>query len=477
MIFKELIIKDGILVKKVSFNNQTNLIFSKKNSVGKTTFLRALLYACGYNVPNTKRLNFRRLEFYLIIENNNIEYKLYRRDSYFTLDYGLEEKVYSLPGDFYEIQSIITGIAGKSILDNLLGAFYVDQEKGWTLLNRGKVIGDIRFSIDELVRGLSDRSCEGIKVELRKIEHELQKCNYIASVAEYQKQLNETAGNITYDSADDSVRKDIAKYKLDRYSYNKELEQINRVIKKNEELVDYITGMKLIVETESGECILVTKANLMSYKDTQSMLITRRNILAYHIKEINDTINSLEASMEKEMTLVDSESIIDRFDKKISDIKIDQEAIYNKIKQLKEKKEYLKDKLDELTKQNNEIVVKMYDYIVEYCNEFSIPMSYLSSSRNFIFTNNLTVFSGAIFHKMVFAFKLTYIRIIREKTGLVLPIVLDSPSGREVEVEAVKEMLNVLQRDFSMHQIIIASIYNYNLTNKFIIEFKEKMFE
>ena len=104
-------------------------------------------------------------------------------------------------------------------------------------------------------------------------------------------------------------------------------------------------------------------------------------------------------------------------------------------------------------------------------------MSYLSTSKNFIFTNNLTAFSGAIFHKMVFAFKLTYIRMIREKTGLVLPIVLDSPSGREVEIEAVKEMLNVLQRDFSMHQIIKASIYNYNLQNKFIIEFKEKMLE
>ena len=32
---------------------------------------------------------------------------------------------------------------------------YIDQDKGWTLLNRGTVIGKIKFSIEELLAGLN----------------------------------------------------------------------------------------------------------------------------------------------------------------------------------------------------------------------------------------------------------------------------------------------------------------------------------
>lgn len=38
-------------------------------------------------------------------------------------------------------------------------------------------------------------------------------------------------------------------------------------------------------------------------------------------------------------------------------------------------------------------------------------------------------------------------------------------------------MLNVLQRDFSDHQVIIASIVNFDFKNKNVIEFKERMFD
>lgn len=58
-----------------------------------------------------------------------------------------------------------------------------------------------------------------------------------------------------------------------------------------------------------------------------------------------------------------------------------------------------------------------------------------------------------------------------------MPIILDSPSGREVKTETVKEMLKLLQRDFSNHQIIIASIYDFDLNNKNIIEFKNRVLE
>ena len=38
-----------------------------------------------------------------------------------------------------------------------------------------------------------------------------------------------------------------------------------------------------------------------------------------------------------------------------------------------------------------------------------------------------------IFDKLVFAFKLGYIRVVTDKIGISLSIILNSPSGREVK--------------------------------------------
>ena len=66
-----------------------------------------------------------------------------------------------------------------------------------------------------------------------------------------------------------------------------------------------------------------------------------------------------------------------------------------------------------------------------------------------------------ILHKMIFIYKLAYISLLSEKLGYPLPIFCDSPNGREVEQETIDEMLRIMKRDFKNHQIIFASIFNY----------------
>ena len=84
--------------------------------------------------------------------------------------------------------------------------------------------------------------------------------------------------------------------------------------------------------------------------------------------------------------------------------------------------------------------------------------------------------SGAIFHKVVFAFKISYIKLIRQHTSICLPIILDSPSGREIKVENVNEIMAILSDDFSDHQIIIVSMYdNYSLPNENITELTDRL--
>ena len=85
---------------------------------------------------------------------------------------------------------------------------------------------------------------------------------------------------------------------------------------------------------------------------------------------------------------------------------------------------------------------------------------------DFVFTHNLKEFSGAILHKIVFAFKLGFIIEAEKYLGYKLPIILDSPSGKEVDPSNVEKIIEILNRDFQDNQIIIASIHEYpNWTN------------
>lgn len=86
-----------------------------------------------------------------------------------------------------------------------------------------------------------------------------------------------------------------------------------------------------------------------------------------------------------------------------------------------------------------------------------------------VLTRKLKELSGTIFHLVVFSFKISYVKLVFEKTGCALPLIIDSPHGREVEASHVAKMMEILQRDFSNHQIILATIYDLSIENRHII--------
>ena len=96
---------------------------------------------------------------------------------------------------------------------------------------------------------------------------------------------------------------------------------------------------------------------------------------------------------------------------------------------------------------------------------------------NYLFTSNLRVLSGALLYKTVFAFRLAYILEVKRILGVTLPIILDSPSGKEIDNQNIQMMINILKRDFSDHQIIIASIFEYDLPDVNVIEIKKRLLE
>ena len=133
MIFKSIHLKEGFFERTIKFSEGVNLIHSEKNSCGKTTLLRFMLYALGYNIPNTRKIKFDRCEVELEIECEMPGTVLLRRYSDIAIEatFGDRKSTFVLPEQKADLHKIIFGTGNIDILENILGAFYVDQEKGY----------------------------------------------------------------------------------------------------------------------------------------------------------------------------------------------------------------------------------------------------------------------------------------------------------------------------------------------------------
>lgn len=112
--------------------------------------------------------------------------------------------------------------------------------------------------------------------------------------------------------------------------------------------------------------------------------------------------------------------------------------------------------------------------MVKYADELGVGNS-KSIASSYLFTSNLKELSGAVLHKTVFAFRLAYIIEIEKHLGIKLPILLDSPSGKEVDQVNIQLMMDILKRDFTENQIIIASIYKYDFERMNVIEIVNRL--
>lgn len=463
--------------KTFTFDEKVNIIFSKKNSVGKSTLLRLLMYALGYQIPNTRGIRFSDYVTVLtIIGAGDEEFILTRNKDFFEVLYKDIETCYSLPVDENKVHSVIYGIENAEVVENLLGAFYIDQEKGWTLLNRGKVIGNIPFSIESLLRGLSNRTNDELSQRLSTVKREIKKYRQMLDVAAYKAEINKLGEVICDDSTRDDIEINLDLLYCERKPLEEEFRRIKNVIRKNTNFEKYITSFKLRVKTPEGIEVPVNKDTLVGYGDTADLLIAKQRIISEQIVEIDKKINNLKLQENREESLFDVKSRIEQFDADIARINVDVLATKKIINDLDRERRNLEDWIVKSVKRDNPLIPRLHKLISGYAIRLGLDSRYVSERNDYIFTSDLKSLTGAVFHKVVFAFKISYVKLIQEQTGLFLPIILDSPNGREVSLENVKEMMAILAEDFSAHQIIIASIYsNYSFADKTIIEIKDRL--
>lgn len=479
MILKQLSIKEGLYEKKFCFDDENNLIYSNENSSGKTTLLRSLLYAMGYRIPETKHFKFNNCEFELTIKTSDDTFiKLIRvKDSQLELISGEEERTYVLPEQEQDVLSIIYNTTNRDLLNNILGTHYFDQEKGWTLLNRGTVIGSIHFNIEELIRGLEGIDCSDLIEQQKIIRDKIEKYKQIQSIIEYKKSLEAYNLSLAPEESDAMILKKMDELTIRKNIIESNLKSLGRTLRDNQRFKKYVSDMNILIRDENGKVTRVTEENIIGLNDSIDFLIAKRKILTNELVETTKNLERLLAEKKLEDNQLEIFKSVDQeklFDINISRLPINENIAEKTLKDLKQKLLRINEKIKTTTKVDNASMLRIMKSINKYAQKLNLE-PHDKFGEKYLFTSNLKELSGAVLHKTVFAFKLAYILEVQSVLGVKLPIILDSPSGKEVDRENIQLMMDILKEDFAENQIIIASIYKYHLPNVNIIELKDRM--
>mgnify|MGYP000933964410 CR=1 FL=1 len=459
MNFKSLEIISGYETKKFEFGKKTE-IYSNVNSVGKSTLLRLLFYSMGYSIPSTKKIRFSKLQTKLIIETDQLIILWRNNNNNIKIEMGGETESLELPRDLYYILGKIFKTSNINVLESLLGCIYLDQDKGWTLLNRGTVIGGIKFKVETLIEGISEKDISHLRVEANKIAVELNKLSELQKIILFQSENFDLMDKSNFQTNKISdLENSLLITRNNRNELLRKQSILKNILTKNEDYLKYVESLGLSVRCPDGSIVELTRDNISGFEETQTVIELRVFHLGQEIEKLQKKELELEQEINNSQYLVKVDNPIELFEQRLQLITAPKEIIDSEIKRLKEYKKEIDDRIKFSLR--NDTNQHIFDNILKFARKLNV-VEYLNSDKNFVFTSDLKSLSGSVLHKIVFCYKMAYIIEIQKYIGITLPIVLDSPSGREVDQKNIEDMFDILNDEFSGNQIIIASIFKYS---------------
>lgn len=459
--------------KRFSFNKENTLIYSEHNSVGKTSLLRCLLFALGYNVPSTKGMNMNDLDLEASVTEDDKDISLKRHNE----EVAINDDTYlvSLKEEQENVLSIVYGINNPLLLDNILGLHYFDQEKGWTLLNRGIVIGSIHFKIEDLVEGLGEVNLNDLNIELKRLLNERQIYTQLLKLITLQKEYE--VRDYESDDSTNALNNKLRTLNMQRNRLKREIAEYLKIQTNNEKLIQFIEESGIRVRTDNGDIVNVVHNNIVGY-DTNQELITaqleRKRRLLFGVEQ---QITKVQNQLNDKLNLVNVEDQLSRLSSMIDSSNINVNDIEGIIKNHTKKIKDVRKKRRNIL-YRSKITEDIFKRIKYYSRILGIESS-LDSNIDFIYTSNLKRYSGAKLHLLVYAFRLALLKEVQVKIQHTIPIILDSPMMGELDNSNLEKMFLLLAKEFKDNQIIVSSIANsdsyYSFKNR--IELKSRLLE
>lgn len=467
--------ENGIFYK---FGRNT-MIYSIHNSKGKTTLIRFILYALGYQIPATEGIgDFDNMKFEILIKNNEQNFSINREKDIVKVKINKESLEFKVPEQENELHCLIFGIENDTILNNLLAVFYIDQEKGWTLLNRGKIIGNIRFNIEEFIAGISNINIQNLISEKKVLNREIKKYRYIKNTIDINNEFNEDDDDTIEEYEQVSMNELIQLQKekqLELKKIKNEIKRLEKSILKNSEFGKMIENYGLIIEYQ-GQEIQLTRNNLFDFDRNQNLMKIKIQDLKLQLNKINKEQDKIIEQINNKNTLFQTEDLLETMQRNIEKLGIDISKIDKIIRQLNNKRNTINNDIKNKLVFKNDQLKEYYDIIYRYSKELGIEGYISDNSPKYVLMNKLKGLSGRVLAQMSFVFKLSYIKAIENAFNVCLPIIMDSPRTNELSEESTNQMMEILKRDFSSHQIITASIYKNKVIDFDIINLENGLF-
>lgn len=479
MIIEKLILREGMIENLDTFSEKRNLIYSKSNTKGKSTYVRLLFYALGYPIPNMRGIKYEEIITEITFSEKGQRYTAIRENNLIILFFNNSRIEFTLPSQHLSFLSFIFKYENIKVLKNLLGFMYIDQDKGWTLLNRGTVIGKIKFSIEELLAGLNGIDIDEL-IE-KKSSLELNKEKYLAmlNMQELSEQVYEQNGEIFISNIEKELNEKIAYCNIKLENENSALKEINSVLLKEKQFFDYIDSMNLSVK--QGDIVIpVNRSTLLNSTANYEYLRAHRSIIVTNIEKLKRERSSYQAKLNEyyvknsQINILSNEGKDTLINKQLANFNIDQKVVRQLLEETKKDLKYVTAEIKRTIKNQNTYISKIYKYVLEYAKELHVDDK-MVAKEDFIFTSDLKSLSGAVLQKMVFAFKVAFLKVIEESMNTKLFIVLDSPKGKELDDDNMKLIENLISTELCDNQIFFASIYD--LEHEKLIEIKNRAIE
>jgi len=481
MYIKKLILQEGLFRSEDSFDNIT-LVYSKDNSRGKSTYLRYLFYALGYPIPSMKGVDYLNVNSELHLIERGQEFVIVRTVHGVSVEttQSNAKLFFSLPNEHNVFLGYIFGSDKIKILNNLIGIMYVDQDKGWSLLNRGTVIGRIKFSIEELLAGLSDIDCDGLLERKRLLKSNEDKYQAMLDVNTLSEEVYSNNGEIFIAEEEKELTSKMSLINLKIRDFKGKISIIDDAIKKEEDFWRFIDSMRLQVK-HNDEIIAVNRDNVVYSFDSVEYMRARKNLLStdlYKLMEAKERLkNKLNdyyaTNTELTRDLGDTQEVL--INRQLSTFNFDQDTVDKLLEKTRADLRQVNKDIKLRLRTNNDYIQKIYNYVKLYAQKLKIDDK-IDSRKDYIFTSDLKSFSGANLQKLVFAFKVAFLKVIEEVLDTKLVMVLDSPRGKELDDANLKLIMEIVNTDLKDNQVFIASIYDdFNYTKR--IELKERAIE
>lgn len=455
---KSLSIREGFFVSKFDFSDRCTLVHSDgANSVGKTTLLRCILYAFGEAASSTSGLDFSKLEFKVHIAKDDGDLICLRAgDMIKIMRAGGPPRVFAASSELDSVRKAIWGFDSRFVRENYLGAVFIDQDKGWTLLNRGKVTSGIPFNIEQLIDGLSGERGLALFEREKGLNGKIKRYKTVASVVDAKKSIDCRLEGL--DAPDlGSKNAKMSSLQVERASLVRRRREVRRVIEDNERFAQYVEDMRLRVDVGKGDPIVVKRANLVGWSDDSAYHETELGILSRDIAELDSQIESLKAEVSGDKALFSVASSIDDVEKQISQLSIDGEAVSSTLESLNKERKQVREESKKLLSSGNEVYDFLSDKVYGFAERLGVGAVYLEDTGGLL-TKSVKKKSGTSRQLLVAAYRLGYAVAIERFANIRVPLIIDSPKNGEMSRNNFELLASLLREEFPDWQVIIASI-------------------